>query len=157
MPRSSGSSCLNCRARKVRCDRISPRCSQCRQRSLDCLVPAAPPRVLWLPTRTVADFDLELDQSEVDMHVRRQPLFKSIPQKQNPKRNILTVYRRTTSAECSRLAFPYLRLLTQCGPGTAGLPGRDSERHSFQRAIPCLSLRTCTRAMSIVNAAGRTS
>ncbi|BCS29252.1 Zn(II)2Cys6 transcription factor [Aspergillus puulaauensis] len=81
MARSSGS-CLSCRARKVRCDRISPRCSQCRQRSLDCVVPEAPPRLLWLPSRTVDDFDLELDQS-VDTHVHRQPLFKKGQQAQD--------------------------------------------------------------------------
>ncbi|RDW72306.1 Zn(II)2Cys6 transcription factor [Aspergillus mulundensis] len=74
--RGPGSSCLNCRTRKVRCDRVSPQCSQCKQRSLECLVPEAPPRLLWLPIRTQGDFSLEQEQFELDLHVRRQPLFK---------------------------------------------------------------------------------
>ncbi|KAL4785926.1 fungal-specific transcription factor domain-containing protein [Aspergillus varians] len=80
---SRGSSCLGCRSRKIRCDRLLPQCSQCKQRSLECVVPEAPPRLLWLPTRTTEDFSLEQEQFELDMHVRRQPLFKRDQQAQN--------------------------------------------------------------------------
>ncbi|KAL4739781.1 fungal-specific transcription factor domain-containing protein [Aspergillus similis] len=81
--RDSGGSCLNCRTRKVRCDRALPQCSQCKQRSLDCFCPDAPPRLLWLPVRTQADFSLNQEQCELDMHVRRQPLFKGKQQARN--------------------------------------------------------------------------
>ncbi|KAL5003719.1 fungal-specific transcription factor domain-containing protein [Aspergillus recurvatus] len=60
--RGSGGSCLNYRTRKVRCDRTLPQYSQCKQRSLECLVPEAPPRLLWLPIRTQGDFSLDQEQ-----------------------------------------------------------------------------------------------
>ncbi|KAL5043539.1 hypothetical protein BDW71DRAFT_216258 [Aspergillus fruticulosus] len=66
--RGSGGSCLNCRTRKVRCDRTLPQCSQCKQGSLECLVPEAPPRLLWLPIRTQGNFSLDQEQIELDMH-----------------------------------------------------------------------------------------
>ncbi|KAL4990991.1 fungal-specific transcription factor domain-containing protein [Aspergillus falconensis] len=66
--RGSGGSCLNCRTRKVRCDRTLPQCSQCKQGSLECLVPEAPPRLLWLPIRTQGNFSLDQKQFELDMH-----------------------------------------------------------------------------------------
>ncbi|KAL4926833.1 Zn(II)2Cys6 transcription factor [Aspergillus undulatus] len=83
MASQGGGSCLNCRTRKVRCDRILPQCSQCRQRSVECLVPEAPPRFLWLPTRTLGNFGPEQEQFELDMHVRRQLLFRGRQQAQN--------------------------------------------------------------------------
>ncbi|CBF77162.1 hypothetical protein AN4606.2 [Aspergillus nidulans FGSC A4] len=88
--RDSGGSCLKCRTRKVRCDRALPQCSQCKQRSLDCFFPEAHPRLLWLPVRTQVDFSLDQEQIELDMHVRRQPLFKA-------------------SSICCRFAFPNIR------------------------------------------------
>ncbi|KAI9373283.1 fungal-specific transcription factor domain-containing protein [Aspergillus egyptiacus] len=81
---AGGGSCLNCRSRKVRCDRILPQCSQCRQRSLECVVPDAPPRVLWLPTKLLGISSLEQQEdSEIDMHVRRRPLYTGDQQSQN--------------------------------------------------------------------------
>ncbi|KAJ5558724.1 hypothetical protein N7535_009397 [Penicillium sp. DV-2018c] len=64
-------SCLNCRSRKVKCDRIMPRCSPCKKRKLDCEMPAAPPRMLWLRPRLNVGSDDELE----DLHARRRPLF----------------------------------------------------------------------------------
>ncbi|KAL4808843.1 fungal-specific transcription factor domain-containing protein [Aspergillus unguis] len=78
-----GNSCLRCRSRKVRCDKARPRCFQCKQRSMECLFPDAPPRLLWLPSRTLDDFDLEQEQFALDMHVRRQPLFRGGQQARN--------------------------------------------------------------------------
>ncbi|KAL2816814.1 fungal-specific transcription factor domain-containing protein [Aspergillus cavernicola] len=80
---TGGSSCLSCRTRKVRCDRILPQCSQCKHRSLECLVPDAPPRLLWLPTKTPRNSSPEQEEVEVDMHVRRQPLFRGGQQARN--------------------------------------------------------------------------
>ncbi|KAL4799768.1 fungal-specific transcription factor domain-containing protein [Aspergillus venezuelensis] len=76
-------SCFNCRTRKVRCDRLLPQCTRCKQRSVECLVPETPPRFLWLPTKTLENFSPEQEQFEVDMHVRRQLLFKGRQQAQN--------------------------------------------------------------------------
>ncbi|KAL3477796.1 fungal-specific transcription factor domain-containing protein [Aspergillus californicus] len=78
-----GGSCLNCRTRKVRCDRVLPQCSQCTQRSLECLIPEAPPRFLWLPTKILGESSVEQDETDVEMHVRRQPLFRGAQQAQN--------------------------------------------------------------------------
>ncbi|KAJ0416827.1 fungal-specific transcription factor domain-containing protein [Aspergillus carlsbadensis] len=80
---AGGGSCLSCRTRKVRCDRAFPQCSQCKQRSLECIVPEAPPRLLWLPTKTFRDPSLEKEDTEAEMHVRRQPLFAKERQAQN--------------------------------------------------------------------------
>ncbi|CRL29439.1 Fungal transcriptional regulatory protein, N-terminal [Penicillium camemberti] len=65
------SSCLSCRARKVKCDRVSPQCSPCKKRKLNCEIPVAPPRVRWLRPRLneVSEDDVE------DLHARRRPLF----------------------------------------------------------------------------------
>ncbi|OQD72028.1 hypothetical protein PENPOL_c001G01821 [Penicillium polonicum] len=65
------SSCLSCRARKVKCDRVSPQCSPCKKRKLHCEIPVAPPRVRWLRPRLneVPEDDVE------DLHARRRPLF----------------------------------------------------------------------------------
>ncbi|KAJ5197479.1 hypothetical protein N7449_007958 [Penicillium cf. viridicatum] len=64
-------SCLSCRARKVKCDRVSPQCSPCKKRKLNCEIPIAPPRVRWLRPRLneVSEDDVE------DLHARRRPLF----------------------------------------------------------------------------------
>ncbi|RAH74734.1 Zn(II)2Cys6 transcription factor [Aspergillus aculeatinus CBS 121060] len=62
-------SCHNCRARKVRCDRNTPRCSSCQLRGVDCQIPASPPRILWLRPRNAHG------KGEVEeLHARRQPL-----------------------------------------------------------------------------------
>ncbi|KAJ5120419.1 uncharacterized protein N7515_009807 [Penicillium bovifimosum] len=64
-------SCLNCRSRKVKCDRVIPQCSPCKKRKLTCEVPVAPPRMLWLRPRLKVGSDDELE----DLHARRRPLF----------------------------------------------------------------------------------
>ncbi|KAJ5503486.1 hypothetical protein N7463_006360 [Penicillium fimorum] len=64
-------SCLSCRGRKVKCDRLLPQCSPCKKRKLNCEIPVALPRVRWLRPRLneVSDNDAE------DLHARRRPLF----------------------------------------------------------------------------------
>ncbi|PYI34380.1 hypothetical protein BP00DRAFT_336798 [Aspergillus indologenus CBS 114.80] len=64
-------SCHNCRARKVRCDRNTPRCSSCQMRGVDCQMPAASPRILWLRPRNAAHGEGDVEE----LHARRRPLF----------------------------------------------------------------------------------
>ncbi|PYH84394.1 hypothetical protein BO82DRAFT_409610 [Aspergillus uvarum CBS 121591] len=64
-------SCHNCRARKVRCDRNTPRCFSCQMRGVDCQIPAAPPRILWLRPRNAAHGKGDVEE----LHARRRPLF----------------------------------------------------------------------------------
>ncbi|KAL2849453.1 fungal-specific transcription factor domain-containing protein [Aspergillus pseudoustus] len=78
-----GGSCFGCRARKVRCDRALPQCSQCKLRSMECVIPEAPPRLLWLPTKIFGDPSLEHEENEAEMHVRRHPLYARNQQAQN--------------------------------------------------------------------------
>ncbi|OJK04250.1 hypothetical protein ASPACDRAFT_1878882 [Aspergillus aculeatus ATCC 16872] len=64
-------SCHNCHARKVRCDRNTPRCSSCQMRGVDCQRPESPPRILWLRPRNAPHGEGEVEE----LHARRQPLF----------------------------------------------------------------------------------
>ncbi|KAJ5339255.1 hypothetical protein N7452_005983 [Penicillium brevicompactum] len=82
----SGSSCLSCRARKVKCDRISPQCSPCKKRKLSCEVPAAPPRVRWLRPHLngISQDDVE------ELHARRRPLFTALDLAHNAAELVFT-------------------------------------------------------------------
>ncbi|KAF9893671.1 hypothetical protein FE257_009839 [Aspergillus nanangensis] len=89
-------SCFNCRAKKVRCDRLLPRCSPCHLRGLTCATPAAPPRMLWLRPWTMSCADG--DSHPVDgTHARRQPLFRGDQQAQDAA-DLVSLLSRPTSS-----------------------------------------------------------
>ncbi|KAK2804523.1 hypothetical protein FQN50_006598 [Emmonsiellopsis sp. PD_5] len=93
------SSCFNCRSRKVRCDRALPRCSQCDQRNQECLAPEAPPRMIWLPPRIGRLGSHDPEESEVDVYVRRRPLFQGTPRKPPPLTKLWTDWSLTESQQ----------------------------------------------------------
>ncbi|KAL4920958.1 fungal-specific transcription factor domain-containing protein [Aspergillus aurantiobrunneus] len=129
---SDGSSCLNCRTRKVRCDRVLPQCSQCKQRSLECLVPEPPPRLLWLPIRTLGDFSLEQEQFELDVHVRRKPLFKRGQQARNADDLLSLMSDSSLGAILEQLDY-------QADKIPSGMTASNGPFHAFRHEQPTLA------------------
>ncbi|CAK41603.1 uncharacterized protein An13g02040 [Aspergillus niger] len=72
--KASHAACFRCRARKVRCDRVRPRCLMCEKQKLDCERPSNPPRLRWLPPRT----GLIHETAWEELSARRKPLFSGI-------------------------------------------------------------------------------
>ncbi|KAL4942449.1 hypothetical protein BDV06DRAFT_235417 [Aspergillus oleicola] len=122
-------SCLNCRTRKVRCDRILPQCTQCKQRSAECLVPKSPPRFLWLPTKTLENFSREQEHFELDMHVRRQPLFKGRQQARNASDLLSLTSGTSLSAVLDQLDY-------QAEGMTNGITTSNGPFHAFRYYDP---------------------
>ncbi|GKZ66596.1 hypothetical protein AnigIFM60653_002815 [Aspergillus niger] len=86
---ASHAACFRCRARKVRCDRVRPRCLMCEKQKLDCERPSDPPRLRWLPPRT----GLIHETAWEELSARRQPLFSGIALRTPPCPLIIYFYR----------------------------------------------------------------
>ncbi|KAH7129278.1 arginine metabolism regulation protein II [Dactylonectria macrodidyma] len=73
------SACMSCRSRKVRCDRLFPRCSTCCKLDRECVAPTRSPEITWLSPDTVGKGLWMQDEHQQYEHQQRQHGAKSLP------------------------------------------------------------------------------
>ncbi|EXJ94659.1 hypothetical protein A1O1_03055 [Capronia coronata CBS 617.96] len=74
--------CLTCRSRKVRCDRLLPRCSTCTRLNRECTTSTKPCEVTWLHphlgARSLQDDDLVSERTQQQPGAKGRPLLTDL-------------------------------------------------------------------------------